>query len=105
MSLKAKTDDILKTYQETHPITYNHYFTETIQKLRAERRRDEYTSPIKRFSDVPTLGLYKLISTNVDLSSLIDTIIWGTTKLDINQFATSEVLNYMEAYYKVRDLI
>jgi hypothetical protein len=105
MGLKAKTDDILKTYQETHPITCNHYFTETIQKLRAERRRDECASAVRRFFGPPTLGRYDLTSTNVNLSSLVDRIIGGTTEPDMNRFAASEVLDHMEAYYKVRNLI
>ncbi|KAH8768367.1 dynamin family protein [Diaporthe sp. PMI_573] len=101
MGLNAKTDDILKTYQRTHPITCNHYFTETIRKLRAERRRDECASAVRRFYGPPTLGRYDLTSTNVNLSSLVDRIIGGTTEPDMNRFAASEVLDYMEAYYKV----
>ena len=35
----------------------------------------------------------------------MDRIIEGTIKLDINWFAALEVLDYMEAYYKVRNFI
>jgi hypothetical protein len=98
IGLKAKPDNILKTYQKTYPITYNHYFTETTQKPRAERRQDKCASAVRRFFGLPTLGQYNLTSIKVNLSSLVDTIIGGTTKPEMNRFATSEVLDYIEAY-------
>ncbi|KXJ84783.1 hypothetical protein Micbo1qcDRAFT_210431 [Microdochium bolleyi] len=37
--LRDKTSQILKQHQELHPITYNHYFTETLQKIRTGSSR------------------------------------------------------------------
>ncbi|KAJ0100684.1 hypothetical protein J7T55_002027, partial [Diaporthe amygdali] len=101
MALKAKTDDVLKTHQAIHPITYNHHYTETVQKIRADRKRNECASAVKRFFNVSTLGPCDLFITNVDLSSLVDTIIGDTTEPDMNRFAASDVSDHMEAYYKV----
>ena len=100
VTLRAKTDDILKGHQEIHPITYNHYFTETIQKIRADRKRIECASVVKRFFNSPTLGPHELNST-VDLSSLVDSLAGGTTEPGMSRFTASEVLDHMEAYYKV----
>lgn len=35
--LDPKLDEILAPHQRGHPITYNHYFTETVQEIREER--------------------------------------------------------------------
>ena len=104
ISMKAKTDSVLKTHQEIHPITYNHYFTDTIQKIRADGWRNECASAVKRFFNVPSLGPHYLTS-NVDLSGFVDTLVGGTMEPDMNRFAASEVLDHMEAYYKVRCLL
>ncbi|GJC90452.1 interferon-induced GTP-binding protein Mx [Colletotrichum liriopes] len=100
VALHAKTSDVLKAHQHIHPITYNHYFTETIQKVRADRRRSECASAVMRFFGVKTLGEYSVSS--VDLSKLVDTVVGSTTEPDMNQFAASEALDHMDAYYKVR---
>ena len=47
--LKGKTRDLLASHQRGHPITYNHYFTETVQNVRKERSRAEFTRVIQDF--------------------------------------------------------
>jgi len=51
----AKTTELLTPHQKSHPITYNHYFTEALQKVRSERSMDEYTRIIKGFFRVSSL--------------------------------------------------
>ena len=48
-SVKDKTTELLQPHQKSHPITYNHYFTENLQKLREKRNHDEYSQVIKHF--------------------------------------------------------
>jgi hypothetical protein len=100
-ALRLKTSEVLKPHQQIHPITYNHYFTETIQKVRADRKRSDCASAVKRFFGVSTLGQYTPAS-SVDLSRLVDILVGGTTEPDMNRFAASEALDHMDAYYKVR---
>jgi hypothetical protein len=38
-ALAEKGLELMKPYQKGHPITYNHYFTETAQKAREEHER------------------------------------------------------------------
>lgn len=47
-ALNRKLDDILKPYQTGYPINYNHYFTETIQKVREERHEAEIPRKLRR---------------------------------------------------------
>lgn len=71
--LNEKTADLLTPHQRGHPITYNHYFTETVQRVRDERRRAEFTRIIQDF-----FGIESLYSSgsqhygNVDYRALLD---------------------------------
>ncbi|KAE9365772.1 dynamin family protein [Stipitochalara longipes BDJ] len=97
-TLKAKGTELLTPHQRSHPITYNHYFTEALQKVRNERSKDEYTRIIKDFFEASSLDSvhigYK------DLRPLVTALV-QRTEPDINRFACSEALDCMEAYYKV----
>jgi len=39
--LERKVKKIIWPYQHSHPITYNHYFSETIQKARQEHAKKD----------------------------------------------------------------
>lgn len=97
--LNAKTTELLTPHQKSHPITYNHYFTEALQKVRSERSMDEYTTIIKDFFRVSSLeSVY--IDDRYDLHRLVTALV-QRTEPDTNRFACSEALDCMEAYYKV----
>ena len=38
--LGAKVASTLEPHQRGHPITYNHYFTDNVQKAKAQHRKD-----------------------------------------------------------------
>ncbi|KAF2176238.1 hypothetical protein K469DRAFT_760882 [Zopfia rhizophila CBS 207.26] len=97
--LKDKTRELLVPYQSGYPITYNHYFTETLQKVRNEWTKDEYTRIIQGFFGVSSLdsvyyGGYR------DLRPLV-TALLQHREPDVNRHAYSKALDCMEAYYKV----
>jgi hypothetical protein len=97
--LKAKTAELLKPHQTSHPITYNHYFTEALQKVRNERSQNEYTKIIESFFGVSSLhAVY--FDHGRDLRQLVTALV-QRTEPDMNRFACSEALDCMEAYYKV----
>lgn len=98
-TLNAKSTELLTPHQKSHPITYNHYFTETLQKVRNERSKDEYTRIVKDFFRASSLDSVYL-SQNRDLRPLVAALI-KRTEPDMNRFACSEALDCMEAYYKV----
>jgi len=44
----AKLVELLMPHQKGHPITYNHYFTETIQNMREKRLEAEVTRRLSK---------------------------------------------------------
>ena len=53
--LDMKTSELLKPHQTSHPITYNSYFTETLQKVRNERNTKEYSKILRNFFGVSSI--------------------------------------------------
>ncbi|EEP78193.1 conserved hypothetical protein [Uncinocarpus reesii 1704] len=98
--LRDKTSELLIPHREWHPITYNHYFMETYQKIQKERRREDYSTVIKKFFDAPDLHTEVNIGYRNDLHHLLDSLV-GRTELDMSRYASIEALDCMVAYYKV----
>ena len=99
---KRKTADLLAPHKYGHPITYNHYFTETVQQVKRERSRVELTRLIKDVFGVESLGPsaheeYIFQDYRPLLNALME-----RSNPDMNQYACSEALDCMQAYYKVR---
>ena len=99
-SLNAKTAELLTPHQKSHPITYNHYFIETLQKVRNERSKNEYSRIVKNFFGVSSLEPMTYINQHKDLNQLVTALVQNTEP-DMNRSACSEALDCMEAYYKV----
>jgi len=99
-NLNEKTTELLTPHQKSHPITYNHYFTETLQKLRNERNQNEYSKIVKQFFGVSSLETSHYCRSNHDLYQLVTALV-QRTEPDMSRFACSEALDCMEAYYKV----
>lgn len=98
-SLREKTTEMLIPHQKGHPITYNHYFTENLQKFRNQRNQDEYSKIVKQFFGVSSLEGFHydgLLNPSQLVSALVQ-----RTEPDMNRFACSEALDCMEAYYNV----
>ena len=98
--LNEKTTELLTPHQRSHPITYNHYFTETFQKLRNENKQNEYSEIIKKFFGLSSLEISHYCGRNHDLYQLVTTLVQHTEP-DLTYFACSEALDCMKAYYKV----
>jgi GTP-binding protein EngB required for normal cell division len=94
-TLNKRVDEMLIPHQKSHPITYNHNFTETLREVRKERRRKEFT---KILND---LGC-SVDSTNYQIDGwcLLNGIL-ERSESDMNNSACSEALDCMESYYKV----
>lgn len=103
-SLNLKTAELLMPHQKSHPITYNHYFTETLQKVRSERRKTEFSNIVQTFLGASSLEpRYNLTQQPIDLNQLVALLV-QCTEPDMNRFACFEALDCMEAYYKVISL-
>lgn len=100
-AMNRKLDELLKPHQTGHSITYNHYFTETIQKIKEKRHEADIARRLREFlghkenSTVDSLSVK-----NARIPSLLSALT-SKTEADMDRFACSEILDCMEAYYKV----
>lgn len=98
--LDQKSRELLMPHQKGHPITYNHYFTETLQKIRAERHKDELREILERHFGVDTLEEPCDVKKSINLRGLLDSLL-QSTEPDMARFASAEAMDCMLSYYKV----
>ena len=101
--LEGKTADLLAPHQRGHPITYNQEFVETVQTVRKERKSVEFTRVIQNFFSITSL----LFPPNThhyaqkNCRPLLDALV-ESNEPSKTQYACSEALDCLQAYYKVR---
>ena len=104
--VNQKLDDILLPHTHGHPITYNHYFTETVQAIRQQRQEKEIAkrlgSLFKGYSQHldSSYSIAELKGGNIKMSDLTSALT-SRKETDMDKYACSEILLCMEAYYKV----
>ncbi|KAF7624073.1 putative dynamin GTPase [Aspergillus flavus] len=98
--LQQRTSELLQPHQQGHPITYNHYFTENLQKARREAWGDGLSTIICNFFGVSSLEATSLDGPSYNLRHLHDSIL-QSTESSMSRFAATEALECMLAYYKV----
>jgi GTP-binding protein EngB required for normal cell division len=98
--LEAKVQEILTPYVTGHPITYNHYLTESVQKAQGKRRMREIKQSLGQVlgGDYTNHGP---INIDINVNTLVNTLV-NKTEADMNNYASSTATDFMEAYYKVR---
>lgn len=100
--MEDKLRELLMPYQRGHPITYNHYFTETIQNIREKRMESEIANRLQRFLGLrENATLEELNIKNVKKASLVSALAMRN-EADMDRYACSEALDCMNAFYKVR---
>ncbi|KAJ5500691.1 hypothetical protein N7453_009742 [Penicillium expansum] len=99
-TLEKGSEELLMPHQRGHPITYNHYFTETLQKTRADRQKEAFRKALQSYFDVDTLSTSEPVGKTVNLQGLLNSLV-QTTIPDMTRFASEEALDCMLAYYKV----
>lgn len=102
----SKLDDVLLPHIHGHPITYNHYFTETIQQIRQSRQEKEITARLgslfkPHFAYAKSSTISELNGGDIKMSDLVSALT-SQKEADMDKYACSEILLCMEAYYKVR---
>ena len=100
--LEVKVAEILDPHQKGHPITYNHYFTETIQKARQEHAKKDQARRLNAFLKIkPDMGSsYVNPHQGFHTGDLLEALN-QRTEADMDRYACSEAVDCMEAYYKV----
>lgn len=102
--LKKKVEELLKPHVGGHPITYNRYLTETVQKIQADRQKRELEMILKSAfgytstGSLPNETEYRHINPKAVLVQLLE-----KTQHDMESYSSSWATDYMEAYYRVCD--
>lgn len=97
----AKADSIIEQYRSGHPITYNHYFTETIQNVRTKRLEDDLIQRLRAFLHLRDgEALEELNFTKLKKASLISALS-TRNEVDMDSYACGEAVDCMLAFYKV----
>lgn len=99
--LSQKLEELLEPYRRGHPITYNHYFTETIQDVRQKRLEKDIERRLNTFiGQKDNLVTGQINVKNIQKSGLV-LALSTRNEADMDKYACSEILDCMEAYYKV----
>ncbi|KAK4952894.1 hypothetical protein LTR66_013701 [Elasticomyces elasticus] len=88
--------------KQRHPITYNHYYTTTIQKLRNKKNAEtmeKLTKKLGRAVYTKTNNVVHAV-TYVDPAALIRNVADGALELDMDKFSAQEALDCGTSYYK-----
>ncbi|KAK5193532.1 hypothetical protein LTR99_007084 [Exophiala xenobiotica] len=105
--MNAKVEEILKPHIRGHPLTFNHYFTENLQKKRQEEVRKSMALKMRQFLTVPFGGVDPstsnggYITQGVSADRLLKALVPDESEPDMEKFASIEATHAMEAYYKV----
>ncbi|KAK3900215.1 hypothetical protein C8A05DRAFT_45903 [Staphylotrichum tortipilum] len=99
IGLRNKADEILQPYISDHPITYNHYLTENVQKAHARRQQRQLEQRLKSFFGVDKL-VDGQVSRKFDMQALLGGLA-NSSEPDMDRYACSMATDTMEAYYKV----
>ena len=84
--------------EKQHPITYNHYYTDNVQKSRLKDAKDMMEKTVQKVNANQAGFGGQVI--NMTPESLIASLS-GKIILDMDERACSEALVDLEAYYKV----
>ena len=96
--LQKWVKDILEPHQQGHPITFNHYFTDNVQKFRNARQERELDRKLEDFFDTENWNVQR--HQPFSLQSLKNALIQDT-EVDMDLFACSQAVDSIEAYYNV----
>ncbi|KAI6365428.1 hypothetical protein MCOR25_005355 [Pyricularia grisea] len=97
--LEVKVRELLAPHYDGHPITYNHYLTDMVQKAQAKRRRRDVESFVKSNT---TLGQIEGSIERFSFSGLVQFLLrMETIEPDMEKQASGLAVDYAEAYYKV----
>ncbi|KAI0478308.1 P-loop containing nucleoside triphosphate hydrolase protein [Xylaria cf. heliscus] len=97
-ALKAKIDEILQPHVFGHPITYNHYLTENVQKAQYARKRRDMEKKLLTFFEANIWNINGPI--NASIKPLLDSLM-SNMEPDMDKYSCSMAVDMMEAYYKV----
>ncbi|KAJ9257405.1 hypothetical protein DTO207G8_2159 [Paecilomyces variotii] len=101
-NLQDKVNELLAPHHSSHPITYNRYLTDNVQRAQASRRREEIAKILQGFLNVTDLdnSSQQMQMGCVNPTGMLDSLV-EISETDMERYASSAAIDYMEAYYKV----
>ena len=101
--LEDTTATVLEPHQRGHPITYNHYSIDNIQKAKEAQRKIALARKLDRFFGTNIqVGMTYCETRGFDVKELLDSLTQNTVA-DMDRYACSEAIECMQAYYKVSE--
>lgn len=100
MSEAEKELGLLLKDEQQQPITYNHYYTDNIQKARQNASRDLINKIVKDTAADDFHGAMHISNNGVDVKRLVSAL-QNRVIVDMDEQACSEVRAGLDAYYKV----
>jgi hypothetical protein len=97
--LNHKLTELLDPHYSGHPITYNHYLTDNVQKAQSERRQRAFEGILKSALGVQCFQAGQAYS--LDPHNLLS-MFEKRTEVDMELYASDLAIDYMQVYYKVR---
>ncbi|KFA70860.1 hypothetical protein S40288_09894 [Stachybotrys chartarum IBT 40288] len=94
--IATKLAQLLKPYISGHPITYNHYLTENVQKAQQKRHEAKLKQVLEPFMNPESTK-----SQNIDSPTRMFCELKKATEPNMENFASINATDVMEAYYKV----
>ncbi|KAH6892580.1 P-loop containing nucleoside triphosphate hydrolase protein [Thelonectria olida] len=91
--VQSKLTELLEPHTEGHPITYNHYLTENVQKAQQARHERQIESAVAQFFP-PT-------SSNPIVKAELLKAVVKSTEPNMETYASNMAIDLMQAYYKV----
>jgi hypothetical protein len=98
-SLQGKAEEVLKPHQRGHPITYNHYLTDSIQKARADHWGKLVEAKLSEFGISPSSSNANL-EYRINARRLVESLKSINSETNMERHACSEAIACMQAYYK-----
>jgi GTP-binding protein EngB required for normal cell division len=91
-NLDQKMVELVDPYYNSHPITYNHYLTDNVQKAQSRRSQKRLEEQLKRLfpGEVYADNYQALLG-----------VLKQHTEADMERYASNLAIDYMQAYYKV----
>lgn len=100
-SCKDKVAELLTPHDAGHPITYNHYLTDQVQKAQSERQKKAFEKMFRQHLGPDSLAPGELFQWPTEsLMNLLNGLVVNT-EADMERQAASLAVDYMHAYYKV----